>query len=194
MKIMAELINKNFPKGFLYVVRGSVPETTEILSYPFDKIFFTGSPRVGKIVYEAAAKNPTPVILEFGGKTPLTISKSANIDVAVKRLIWGKFLNAGQTCIAPGYLLVDESIQTKVLGKLKEKLDEYNYTHESAHYASIINKRNFDRLRSLIDSEKIYYGGDTDEEHLHIGPTILKDVQWSDRLCRKKYSARYCRY
>jgi aldehyde dehydrogenase (NAD+) len=182
MKLMAELINENFPPEFLYVVQGGISETTEILKYPYDKIFFTGSPKVGKIVYEAAAKNLTPVTLELGGKSPLIITQSADIDVAVKRLVWGKFLNAGQTCIAPDYLLVEKSIQPKVLEKLKEKLEEFNYADGAEHYTSIINKRNFDRLTALIDPQKICYGGKTNEESLYISPTILENVSWTDAV------------
>lgn len=182
MKLMAELINENFPPEFLYVVQGGISETTEILKYPYDKIFFTGSPKVGKIVYEAAAKNLTPVTLELGGKSPLIITQSADIDVAVKRLVWGKFLNAGQTCIAPDYLLVEKSIQPKVLEKLKEKLEAFNYADGAEHYTSIINKRNFDRLTALIDPQKIFYGGKSNEESLYISPTILENVLWTDAV------------
>ncbi|MFV0505370.1 MAG: aldehyde dehydrogenase family protein [Bacteroidales bacterium] len=186
LKLMAELINENFPSDFLYVVQGGVFETTEILKYSYDKIFFTGSPKVGKIVYEAAAKSLTPVVLELGGKSPLIVSKSADIDVTVKRLVWGKFLNAGQTCIAPDYLLVEKTIMPIVLEKLKDRLNDANYADGAVHYTSIINKRNFDRLIALIDSKKIVCGGHVNEDNLYISPTVLEDITWSDPIMQEE--------
>jgi aldehyde dehydrogenase (NAD+) len=115
MKAMAQLINENFDSAFLYVVEGGVEETTEILKLKFDKIFFTGSPRVGKIVYQAAAEHLTPVTLELGGKSPAFITENADLEVAARRIVWGKFINAGQTCIAPDYLYVQENIKSKFI-------------------------------------------------------------------------------
>ncbi len=143
MHLLAKMINYHFPENYIYVAEGGVPETTELLKLRFDKIFFTGSPKVGKIVYEAAAKNLVPVVLELGGKSPAIVSKTADLEVAAKRLIWGKFLNAGQTCIAPDYLLVETSVKPKLMQLMKEKLLEINYCDGAEHYTSIINKRNF---------------------------------------------------
>ena len=120
MKAMAKIINENFPKEYLYVVEGGVEEITEILKLKFDKIFFTGSPKVGQIVYEAAAKHLTPVTLELGGKSPAIVTSSANFEVAAKRIVWGKFLNAGQTCVAPDYILVDEVFEVKEFKTFKD--------------------------------------------------------------------------
>ena len=186
MHLLAELINTNFPSNYLHVVEGGIPETTELLSLKFDKIFFTGSPLVGKIVYQAAAKNLVPVVLELGGKSPAIITKSANLEVAVRRIIWGKFLNAGQTCIAPDYLLVEESIKPKVLQLLKEKLEEFQYTDGAEHYTSIINKRNFDRIKGFIEPTKVFYGGKSNEDSLYIEPTILNDVTWEDAVMKEE--------
>ena len=186
MSLMAELINNNFPSNYLYVVEGGIPETTEILKYPFDKIFFTGSPKVGKIVYQAASKNLTPVTLELGGKSPAIVTKSADLDVAAKRIVWGKFLNGGQTCIAPDYVLVEESIQDEFLKRLKKQLEEANYEDGAEHYVSIINKRNFDRILGLIEQEKIFYGGKTNEATLYIQPTVLLNVGWEDAVMQEE--------
>jgi aldehyde dehydrogenase (NAD+) len=186
MHLLAELINNNFPPNYLFVAAGGIPETTELLQLRFDKIFFTGSPKVGKIVYEAAARNLVPVVLELGGKSPAIVTQTADLKVAAKRLVWGKFLNGGQTCIAPDYLLVAESVKPKLLQLMKEKLEAINYSDGAEHYTSIINKRNFDRVSSLIDKHKIFYGGKTNEETLYIGPTILDNVSWEDAVMQEE--------
>ena len=186
MKVMASLINENFPPEYLHVVTGGVDETTQLLQEKFDKIFFTGSTRVGKIVYEAAAKNLTPVTLELGGKSPVIITKSANLEVAAKRIVWGKFLNGGQTCIAPDYLLIDESIKEKFIALLLEKIKESNYSDGAPHFTRIINKRNFDRLKNMIDTSKVIYGGSSNENTLHIEPTVMTGVTWDDNVMQEE--------
>jgi len=186
MHLLSELINNNFPSDYLFVAEGGIPETTELLKFRFDKIFFTGSPKVGKIVYEAAAKNLVPVVLELGGKSPAIVTKTANLKIAAKRLVWGKFLNGGQTCIAPDYLLVEESVKSKLLQLIKDKLEEINYSDGAEHYTSIINKRNFDRVTSLIDKDKIFFGGKTNDETLYIEPTILDNVDWNDAVMQEE--------
>lgn len=186
MHLLAELINDNFSSKHIFVAEGGIPETTELLKLPYDKIFFTGSPKVGKIVYEAAAKNLVPVVLELGGKSPAIVTRTADLEVAAKRLVWGKFLNGGQTCIAPDYLLVEESVKSKLLQLIKEKLDEINYSDGSEHYTAIINKRNFDRVTSLIDRHKIFYGGQQNEETLYIQPTILDNISWDDAVMQEE--------
>lgn len=186
MHLLAELINHNFPSEYLYVAEGGIPETTELLKLRFDKIFFTGSPKVGKIVYEAAAKNLVPVTLELGGKSPAIVTSTADLEVAAKRLVWGKFLNGGQTCIAPDYLLVEESVKSKLLQLMKEKLDEIMYSDGAEHYTSIINKRNFDRILALIDESKIAYGGKYNDRTLYIEPTIIDHVTWEDAVMQEE--------
>lgn len=186
MNLLADLINNNFPSNYLHVVRGGIPETTELLKLRFDKIFFTGSPKVGQIVYEAAAKNLVPVTLELGGKSPAIITETADLDVAVKRLVWGKFLNSGQTCIAPDYLLVEDSVKPKFLSLIKEKLQEINYSDGAEHYTSIINKRNFDRILGLVDESKVIYGGNFNAESLYIEPTIMDHVSWEDPVMQEE--------
>ncbi|MPM07955.1 Aldehyde dehydrogenase [bioreactor metagenome] len=186
MHVLSELINSNFPFNYIYVVEGGIPETTELLKLRYDKIFFTGSPKVGKIVYEAAAKNLVPVVLELGGKSPAIVTRTANLEVAAKRLIWGKFLNGGQTCIAPDYLLVEESVKPELLQLMKEKLKEINYSDGAEHYTSIINKRNFDRILGLVDKSQIVYGGASNEKTLYIEPTILDNVSWEDAVMQEE--------
>lgn len=186
MKAMAKLINENFDPQFLYVVEGGVEETTAILKLRFDKIFFTGSPRVGKIVYKAAAEHLTPVTLELGGKSPAFVTEKADLQIAAKRIVWGKFINAGQTCVAPDYLYVAENIKAKFLKVLIEEIKKRNYTDNVDHYCKIINERNFDRLEKMIDREKVVFGGETNREKRHISPTVLDHVTWEDAVMQEE--------
>lgn len=184
-KVMAEIINQNFPKEFFTVIEGGVEETSQLLELKFDKIFFTGSIPVGKIIYKAAAKSLTPVTLELGGKSPAIVLKDTNISMTAKRLVWAKFLNAGQTCIAPDYVLVDKSIEKPFLEAIKTELDknhEHNYLQTSENYVKIINDKNFDRLQSLIMPEKVFYGGNCIKEERHISPTIMTNVNLEDEI------------
>ena len=186
MKAMAKLINENFDPQFLYVVEGGVEETTAILKLRFDKIFFTGSPRVGKIVYKAAAEHLTPVTLELGGKSPAFVTEKADLQIAAKRIVWGKFINAGQTCVAPDYLYVAENIKAKFLKVLIEEIKKRNYTDNVDHYCKIINERNFDRLEKMIDREKVVFGGETNREKRYISPTVLDHVTWEDAVMQEE--------
>ena len=186
MKAMAKIINENFPKEYLFVAEGGVEEITEILKLKFDKIFFTGSPKVGQIIYEAAAKHMTPVVLELGGKSPAIVTSSANFEVAAKRIVWGKFLNAGQTCVAPDYILVDEKVKDSFLDSLKSYIQKFNYQPGSEHYTRIINDRNFERLVKLINQDKIFYGGKTDSSIKYIEPTILQNVTRDDAVMQEE--------
>ena len=186
MKAMAKLINENFDPQFLYVVEGGVEETTAILKLRFDKIFFTGSPRVGKIVYKAAAEHLTPVTLELGGKSPAFVTEKADLQIAARRIVWGKFINAGQTCVAPDYLYVAENIKAKFLKVLIEEIKKRNYTDNVDHYCKIINERNFDRLEKMIDREKMVFGGETNREKRYISPTVLDNVTWEDAVMQEE--------
>ena len=186
MKAMAKLINENFDPQFLYVVEGGVEETTAILKLRFDKIFFTGSPRVGKIVYKAAAEHLTPVTLELGGKSPAFVTEKADLQIAARRIVWGKFINAGQTCVAPDYLYVAENIKAKFLKVLIEEIKKRNYTDNVDHYCKIINERNFDRLEKMIDREKVVFGGETNREKRYISPTVLDNVTWDDAVMQEE--------
>jgi len=186
MKLMAKLINENFPPEYLYVYEGGIDETTELLKLKFDKIFFTGSTRVGKIVYQAAAEHLTPVVLELGGKSPVIVTKDADLEVAAKRIVWGKFLNAGQTCVAPDYLLVEEPVREQFLEMLRKYITEFKYAPDADSYTRIINRKNFDRLVKLINRDKIYFGGNSDETKLFVEPTLLNNVNWEDEIMQEE--------
>lgn len=181
---MAQIINQNFPPEILHVLEGGIDETQYLLHLPFNKIFFTGSPRVGKIVMKAAAENLTPVTLELGGKSPCIVMPDAHLSRAAQRIAWGKFLNAGQTCIAPDFLLVHRKVKEEFLQKLISAI-ENNLGPDpfvSKAYVRIINTRNFERLQSLIDPAKIYYGGRMNAAERYLGPTLLTGITWDDPI------------
>src|SRR5690554_1622627 len=181
-RIIAELVNSNFDQSFFCSVEGGVETTTALLDLKWDKIFFTGSVNVGRIVYQAAAKHLTPVTLELGGKSPAFVSENCNLDIAVNRIVWGKFLNAGQTCIAPDYILVAASIQDEFLEKLKERIIEMDFSFKNENYVQIINDRNYKRLEELVDRDKIYYSGEQDSGSRYFAPVVLKNVSFSDKI------------
>jgi len=184
--VMAKLINENFNPNYLKVVEGGIPETTELLNQKFDKIFFTGSPQVGKIVYQAAAKHLTPVTLELGGKSPAFITEDCNLKMTIKRLVWAKFLNAGQTCIAPDYVLVHKEIEEKFLELLKSEIEKEQFSIENGNYTQIINDRNVNRLSEMIDSNKVCYGGVVDASKRTIQPTVLQGVTFQDKVMQEE--------
>lgn len=183
---MAKIISENFSPEYIAVVEGGIPETTELLRLNFDKIFFTGSTTVGKIVYRAAAEKLTPVTLELGGKSPAFILKDCNLKMTVKRLIWAKFLNAGQTCIAPDYVIVDSSIEEKFMALCKVEIEKERFSFSNGNYTQIINDRNLGRLQELIDPAKVYYGGKVNREQRYIEPTILKNVSFDDAVMQEE--------
>ncbi len=161
------------------VVEGGVPETTTLLEQRFDHIFYTGNGTVGRIVMTAAAKHLTPVTLELGGKSPCIVDSDVDLDVAAKRIVWGKFFNAGQTCVAPDYLLLHESIAEQMLDKISQTIRDFygSDPQSSSDYARIVNERHFDRLSKLLDSGDTVSGGGTDRSTRYIAPTVLRDVK-----------------
>jgi len=181
---MATLINNNFDSNYFHVVEGGVSETTELLEHSFDKIFFTGSIPVGRLIYQAAAKHLTPVTLELGGKSPTFIFSDCDMKITAKRVAWAKFFNAGQTCVAPDYILVEKNAEESFLNALFVELDKYPKTYQdfSDQYTQIINTKNLDRLCDLIDSTKVCYGGTTDRDARFISPTVLKNVTFDDKI------------
>ncbi len=183
---MAKIVKEHFDPNYFTVVQGGVEETQELLKQKFDKIFFTGSSKVGKIVYKAAAENLTPVTLELGGKSPAIITESCNLKVSVKRLVWGKFLNSGQTCIAPDYVLVHKSIEQKFLELTKKEIISQHFAFENDNYLQIINDDNFERLKKMLAPEKIYFGGDTHKETRFIQPTIMQNVTMEDAVMQEE--------
>jgi len=186
--LLARVINDAFPPGYFQVVEGGAKETTALLHHRFDHVFFTGSQKVGQIVYEAAARHLTPVTLELGGKSPAIVCPSGDLKVAARRIVWGKFINGGQTCIAPDYLLVHRSVEESFLKLLEERIRQFNYQPDSTHYTQIINQRHFDRISTLIDPEKIYYEGPKSNiaNKKYIAPTILNNVDWEDACMQEE--------
>lgn len=183
-KVLAQLINTNFDENHLTVIEGDVATTTELLQQKWDKIFFTGSTPVGKIIYKAAAENLTPVTLELGGKSPTFVLADCNIKITAKRIVWAKFLNAGQTCIAPDYLLVEKRVETKLLEALKKEIEDF-YPHSeniNENFVQIVNERNFNRLAQLIPTDKIYHGGEVNPENRSIAPTLLRNIGFEDHI------------
>lgn len=185
-KIMAKIINENFDPNYLRVVEGAIPETTALLKQRYDKIFFTGSPMVGKIVNRAAAEHLTDVTLELGGKNPVVFHKDAALKTGVKRMIWSKFVNSGQLCIAPDYALVHKDVKEEFLKLAVKEIEKANFSAENNNFVQIINKRNFDRVVGLIDADKVYYGGTYDSADRRITPTILDNVSLDDAVMQEE--------
>ncbi len=183
---MADLVAQYFDPAVFTVVQGGVEETQALLAERFDKIFFTGSPAVGRVVYQAAAKHLTPVTLELGGKSPAIITQSANLQIAVKRLVWAKFLNAGQTCIAPDYVFVHASVYDTCLELFKSQIAANDYRLDAHNYVKIINERHLARLKNLIDQDKIALGGQIDALNRVIAPTLLENVQLTDAIMQEE--------
>ena len=174
-KVITDIVSNVFDKNHVCVVEGDAGVAEQLLQERWDYIFFTGSVAVGKIVAKAAAENLTPVTLELGGKNPCIIDQTADIKLAARRIVWGKFINCGQTCIAPDYILVHESAKSDFIVHCKnEIIHAYgNNLRQSADYPRIINERNFDRLQKMIAGEKILMGGETDKDDLYISPTLI---------------------
>ncbi|MFC5046811.1 aldehyde dehydrogenase family protein [Aquimarina hainanensis] len=183
---LAKIITQSFPPSYFKVIEGGVRNTTELLKVKFDTIFFTGSTKVGKIIYEAAAKQLTPVILELGGKSPAIVTAGVDIDMTAKRIVWAKFLNAGQTCIAPDYILVEKKMEAALLVALKKHIEKASYSIDNRNYTQIINENNLDRLITMIDQSKIYLGGKFDKENRIIEPTIMNNVSFDDLVMQEE--------
>ncbi|MBN2894124.1 MAG: aldehyde dehydrogenase [Bacteroidales bacterium] len=186
--VMAEIINTTFDEKLFHVVEGGVETNKFLLEQNWDYIFFTGSPYVGKIVYQAAAKNMTPVTLELGGKSPTIVFADSDLKMAAKRIVWGKFLNGGQTCIAPDYLLIEEKIADTFLDLIKSQIEQiYGSDFENNEaFTSIISKNHFERLKYFIDNSNVYYGGDTKSEINLIEPTILYPVSLEEKVMQEE--------
>lgn len=185
---LEKVLNEAFDPGYFRVVEGGIPETQALLKEKSDYIFFTGSTRVGKIIYKAAAEHLTPVTLELGGKSPCIIDRDANLKLAAKRITWGKFINAGQVCIAPDFLLVHKDVKEKLLAQIKTYIHQFfgEYPQKSPDFVRIVNRPNFERLKGLIQKDKIYHGGQTDENDLYISPTILDNISWDDKVMEEE--------
>lgn len=180
--IIKKILTETFSTDYIQVVEGEREETSVLIHASFDYIFFTGSVAVGKVVMKAAAERLTPITLELGGKSPVIVDQTANLVNAAERIVWGKFLNTGQTCVAPDYLLVHHSVKEELVERIIEVIENFygENVMESPDYGRIINERQFDRLASMISKEwpQIIYGGDVDTANLFIEPTLLDGVTW----------------
>lgn len=175
--LIEKIFSNLFEKSHVEVIQGGIETSQALLAKRWDYIFFTGSVNVGKIVAKAAANNLTPVTLELGGKNPCIIDKNCDLDIAAKRLVWGKFVNAGQTCIAPDYLIVEKSIKENLIQKLINEI-EISYSinqQQSADYPRIISKKNWERLVNFTKQQNIVYGGKHDENELFLSPTLIDE-------------------
>ncbi|HCX0622838.1 TPA: aldehyde dehydrogenase [Staphylococcus aureus] len=179
-RVIKRLINETFDANYIEVIEGGIEETQTLIHLPFDYVFFTGSENVGKIVYQAASENLVPVTLEMGGKSPVIVDETANIKVASERICFGKFTNVGQTCVAPDYILVHESVKDDLITALSKTLREFygQNIQQSPDYGRIVNLKHYHRLTSLLNSEQmnIVFGGHSDEDERYIEPTLLDHV------------------
>ena len=177
-KVIEEMIKDTFEEDYIGVVQGNRVVNGQLLEERWDIIFFTGSPSLGRLVMTAAAKNLTPVVLELGGKSPCIVDKDANLEVAARRIAWGKSLNAGQTCIAPDYLMLHEDIKDRFLQLLKAEFNNLlgENPEETDHFVRIVNDKSFDRLESYLADGDIVFGGRTDKTQRYFSPTVLDNV------------------
>lgn len=183
-KIMTKIIDDNFQEELIKVVNAGAGSNEAVLKEKFDYIFFTGSVRVGKLVMEAASKHLTEVTLELGGKSPCIVDKDTNIDITAKRLTWGKFLNVGQTCVAPDYVLVHEDRKEELIQGLKKYIRQFygEETKTCIDYGRIIDEGAFNRLISYLDEDKIRIGGEYDIEQKYIAPTVMDNIDFDHRV------------
>ena len=186
--IMANIINTAFDAEYLHIIEGAAETTQQLLKEPLDYIFFTGSTRVGKIIMQAAAEQLIPITLELGGKSPAIVDKTAKLETTAKRIAWGKFVNAGQTCVAPDYLYIHPSVQEELIDKLTNCIHEFygDDPSESSDYPRIINDDHFNRLTSYLENGTLASGGEYTLKDRYIAPTILTDIEWDDPVMQEE--------
>jgi len=186
--VLDKLISDNFPAEYISVITGGREENTSLLEQRFDYIFFTGGTTVGKLVMQAAAKYVTPVTLELGGKSPCIVEESANLKIAARRIVFGKYLNAGQTCVAPDYLLLQNSVKDKFIAEIKTAVNEAfpTETYKDMHLPHIVNEKHFERLMNLMKGEKIILGGTGDSRRRFIEPTILDGITFDSKIMQEE--------
>lgn len=183
-ELLQKLIGETYPEEYVAVVTGGREENAYLLEKKFDYIFFTGSKSVGKLVLEKAARHLTPVTLELGGKSPCIVDKSAKLELAARRIVFGKFLNCGQTCVAPDYILCHSSVKDRLVECMKAEIKrQYGSDYRNNPlYGKIISPKHFDRITGLIDAEKVVVGGQFDVDSQKIAPTVMDRVTWEDRV------------
>ncbi|XP_030894312.1 aldehyde dehydrogenase, dimeric NADP-preferring [Leptonychotes weddellii] len=186
--LLATMIPQYLDRDLYPVIDGGVPETTEVLKERFDHILYTGNTAVGKIIMMAAAKHLTPVTLGLVGKNPCYVDKDCDLDIACRRIAWGKFMNSGQTCAAPDYILCDPSIQNQIVEKLKKSLKEFygEDAKKSRDYGRIVNSQHFQRVMGLMEGQKVAYGGTGDAATRYVAPTILIDVDPQSQVMQEE--------
>lgn len=187
-KVIKKIIESVFPKEYVAVITGGREENSYLLDEKFDYIFFTGSKEVGKMVLSKASVHLTPATLELGGKSPCIVDKSANLKLAAKRIVFGKYLNCGQTCVAPDYILCEKSIKDKFLRYVNEEIKKQYGTdyRNNSGYGKIINEKHFERIIGLIDKSKVYCGGNYCRELLKIEPTVMDNITWNDLVMHEE--------
>ena len=187
-KAIRRIVEQVFDPRHVAIIYGGSQQNTTLLNAKFDYIFFTGSKRVGRIVYESTSRHLTPVTLELGGKSPCIVDETANIPLAAKRIVWGKFLNLGQTCVAPDYILVAPAVHQRLVRELKKQiaLQFGNAPLKNPNYGKMINQKHFDRVRGLITPKKVIYGGKSDAKTLKIEPTLLDNVSFDDAVMQEE--------
>ena len=176
-KVLAAIVDETFESGHVTLVEGDVEVAKRLVELDFDHIFLTGSTEVGRQVMQAAARHLTPVTLELGGKCPCVVASDARLDVAARRIAWGKFLNAGQTCVAPDHVWVHSAVKDRLLDALRQTLIEFfgDDPYQSPDFGRIVNRRHFDRIIAYLDQGEVVHGGQIDEADLFIAPTLLVD-------------------
>lgn len=187
-RVIELIISECFSPDYVAVIQGGRQENQFLLSQKFDYIFFTGSQQVGKEVLRQAAPHLTPVTLELGGKSPCIVDKTANLKLAARRIVFGKYLNCGQTCVAPDYILCDESIKDELIRQLTAqiKIQFGEKPLENENYGHIINQKHFQRILGLIQKEKVVWGGSSNPDTLQIAPTVLSPVAWEDPVMQEE--------
>ncbi|WP_035992264.1 aldehyde dehydrogenase [Leptolyngbya sp. KIOST-1] len=186
--VLVQLIETTFDPAHITLVEGGVDTAQALLAERFDHIFYTGGERVGKIVMQAAAQHLTPVTLELGGKSPCIVDADVNLEVAARRIVWGKCLNAGQTCVAPDYLLVDERIKAELVAALQQRIQACYGENpaQSPDYSRIVNDRQFDRLVGLLGQGTVLVGGDHNRDDRYIAPTLIDGIGWDDPIMQEE--------
>ncbi|MDQ7823983.1 MAG: aldehyde dehydrogenase [Candidatus Eremiobacteraeota bacterium] len=186
--LLARLIPRYFEPGYIDVVEGGVEESGYLLQERLDYLFYTGNPAVGRIVMEAAARHLTPLTLELGGKSPCIFYRNFHFEAAVKRIVWGKFFNAGQTCVAPDYLLLYDGIADEIIKLIQKTVADFfgDDPKKSPDYSRIINERHFKRLTALMEEGRIITGGAADAATRYIAPTVIDEVTWDSKIMEEE--------
>jgi len=186
--VIKKICDECFDEKYVAVVTGGRKENAELLNIKFDFIFFTGSQGVGREVLKKAADNLTPVVLELGGKSPCIVDETAKLSLAARRIVFGKYLNCGQTCVAPDYILCQRNVKDKLLEEIKLQLEKQygKCPLENSNYGKIVNEKHFERILGLIDEEKVIVGGEYNRETLKIAPTVMKDVTFDDAVMQEE--------